>query len=122
MADELNALIAELNRIKDFPARAAPEVAQSCAAIVRGNIAAQRAPDGAPWPDTADGRLALQGTEVRTAVMGTAVVLSIDGPAVLHHEGRARGKVKRQILPSRKIPQPMVQAIRGALARAFNRG
>lgn len=114
-----------IERLRTLPTalvvKSAPDVATRVDGILRANIAAGRGPDGEAWPLTKDGKRALQnaGEAMTTTVDGTVILIRLVGPEALHNYGRVSGSVKRQILPSRKLPQPVNVAIRAVLGQHF---
>ena len=117
MADAIPALDDWIRRLEGLPAAgvdAAPEVARVVDAELRGNIAAGRAPDGTSWPATADGHRALRhaGEKLRVRAIGATVVATLSGVEALHDRGRAKGGVRRQIIPTGKAPGPVAAAVR----------
>jgi hypothetical protein len=49
------------------------------------------------------------------------ILLKLTGNEVRHHDGTARGHVRRQILPTRKVPDTMGRAIKAVLGKHFTR-
>lgn len=100
---------------------AAPVIAQKFEEQLRRNIAAGKTPDGQPWEPTEEGKPALRGAgkALRASADGTVIVAELNGPEALHHAGRAKGGVKRQILPDREIPDPLNAAIKETLGDKF---
>lgn len=117
--DGLTALIARLNELGGVAERAAPLVATELDRLLRAQIKAGTGPDGTPWQPKKDGGKPLQDVKVSVRAIGTTVIARLDGPAVLHDQGRARGGVRRKILPSRDLPQPIIEAIRSAVKKAI---
>lgn len=117
--ESLDALIARLNESKEIPTKAAPLVAAELDRLIRAQIAAGTAPDGTPWRLKKDGGKPLQNVTVSVKALGTSVVARLDGPAVRHNFGIAKGGIKRQILPDRKLPQPIIEAIKTVLAKVI---
>lgn len=108
--------IEQINSLVDAPQAIAPVVATKLRAEIEGNIAAGRGPDGTPWQPTKAGKRPLQNAAKALTVVaqGTVIVAAIVGPEALHHWGAVTGGIKRQILPTRDIPQPVVTAIQTA--------
>ncbi len=118
--------LAELSRkLRAFPLEAATRAAQHGAKVLdgllRNNISAGLGPDGTPWPPRQDGGAALQqaGEGLTVRPVDTVILASLGPPWSLHHWGRARGHVVRQILPTKKAPQPMVDAVEDSLRQDF---
>lgn len=97
-----------------------------CAVVVKRVLVAKadaaQSPDGQPWAPTKVGKRALPGAagaiEVRTS--GTTITARVSGAYALHSEGRARGGVKREILPSGAMPAAISTAIGEVVADEFN--
>lgn len=126
MSNGLAALDAHIRRLRDLEhlvPDAAPDVARVVDAELRAQIAAGRGPDGVPLERTQDGRVPLRGAAkaLRVRAIGSVVLCTLDGPEALHDQGRARGGVRRQILPSGKIPQPITKAIDAVIADRFRK-
>lgn len=118
-----DAMRARLHELAQLPERAAGDVAAALEDELRAQIARGEGPDGKPWPLTQSGRKALQNaaSALRVRAAGATVVATLTGPAALHHRGAVRGGRRRQILPSGKIPAPVVRAIRSVVDRHFAR-
>lgn len=91
----------------------APAVAGEIRDIIAANIAAQRAPDGTPWPPTEDGRPALTNAmrAVDVRAVGTSIVITVAGVESRHDMGAVKGGARRQIAPYGRTPDPMRAAI-----------
>ncbi len=118
MADSARAqLQAAIQRLRELPDRlveeSAPEVADAFKAELTTNIAGSHGPDGEAWAPKKDGGkpLAHAAAALDVKAIGTLIVATLTGPEVLHNKGFARGGVKRQILPTRKIPVGVVRVI-----------
>lgn len=120
---ELQAWIDKLQELGGLPEKMAPLAAEALKAEVTRTIAAGTGPDGTPWPLTKDGKRPLQGAAkaLRASSQGSTAILALEGPEVLHHEGRARGGVKRPILPSRRLNKPAVRALQAVAAKLFGK-
>lgn len=118
----LDAQIRKLRELGEIPARVAPRVAQSAKREIQRNVSAQRGPDGKPWPKGKQGQPVLRGAgkAVRASAVGSVVVLSLDDHHARHHLGAVKGKVKREILPTTKIPRPMTRAIERVVTGEFH--
>ena len=124
MADGLEVLDAWIEGVRSLPGlarEAAPELAPIVERHVRESIAAGVGPDGKEWPKTQDGRTALRdaGKALTVAVSGTTVLAKLEGIVAAHHLGRVRGHVKRQILPSAKLPGKLVELLRKKVGDVF---
>lgn len=121
--ESLTPLIERLRELGTLPEQAAPRVAEAMLQEVTRTIAAGTAPDGTPWAPTKAGERPLRGAAkaLSASASGTVALLTLSGPEVLHHEGRAKGGVRRQILPSRKLNAPIVRALKRIIAEETQR-
>lgn len=117
---ELQAMIDKIKAVGALPAKVAPQIAELTRQKIADNIANGVDPGGKPWPLTKDGKRPLRNAAkaLRARAIGTVVQLVLEGPEARHHLGIARGHVRRQILPSGALPQPLVTAIRDVLITA----
>lgn len=117
----LDAHIARIRAIPGLAMRAAPAVAAQTRVEISRTIAAGTTPDGVPWAKTKKGEEPLRNAAsgLRVSAQGSVVVTSIEGHLALHHLGVAKGRVKRQIIPSKTIPNPVTKAIETVLAGEF---
>jgi hypothetical protein len=115
--------IAQLRELGGMVERAAPAVATVLEQELLAQVARQEGPDGTKWKPTEAGTPALQGTAKSLTVraVGTVVVARLTGRHARHHLGAVRGKVKRPILPSGKIPAPATKAIERVVTAEFRR-
>ena len=75
---------------------------------------------GKPWEPNKDGSsfTFVKSSDVVTGAIGHTIITRIKSrTAVLHHYGRANGKVQRPILPIGKLPPRMINAIKAAIGR-----
>jgi hypothetical protein len=116
----LEKLIAKLRASRAFIAAAAPAVADAVGAELRKTAAAGTTPTGEAWAPAKDGRRPLENAAAAIQVRssGTTIVATLTGPEVRHNNGTAKGRVKRQILPSAMTPA-IAEAIKGALIKAW---
>lgn len=126
MADGFAALDAHIARIKQLPGmveRVAPAVGTALERELRANIARGVGPDGTPLQPTKAGEQPLKNAAqaLRVRAIGTSVVAVLEGPEALHHRGRARGGVRRPILPTKTIPDPVVKAIDEVVTADFKK-
>lgn len=117
---KLDMIIERLRRL-DVARDIAPDVAKALDAELRAQIAAGQAPDGTPWQKTKSGKVPLTGAGKNLTVTadGTRIVAQLTGPEARHHLGAVKGGIRRQILPSRGLGQPVIKAIRTALGKAW---
>lgn len=119
--EQLDSMIRTLRTMGDVGTQVAPAVARAFDAELHAQIRRGQGPNGEAWPKNQDGSTPLQTADVSVRAVGSSVVATLSGPAVLHHEGRARGRIRRQILPSSRIPDPVIRAIHVVLRDAFAR-
>lgn len=116
-----------IDRLRTLPAdlvkQTAPEVRDALEADIAATAGAGVAPDGTPWQAKQDGGKPLAGVtnDVQVTVIGTVILATLRGKFVRHHKGTARGGIRRQVLPTRKIPDALSRAIAAALAKNFHR-
>jgi phage gpG-like protein len=117
-ASAIDDMIARLQALEKAPEIIAREVARDLEREIRRDIAAGEGPDGAKWPPRKDGGkpLANAGAALKVSVHKTVVVAQLHGPTAMHHLGRGRGGVRRQILPDR-APAKTVKVIQATLER-----
>lgn len=126
MADGHAALERHIRRLRELDKlgeRAAPAVAKALERELVANVRAGVGPDGTPWPATEDGHKPLQGASKALSVraVGTVVVARLTGIHARHHLGAVRGGVRRPILPTKTIPEPVTKAIASVLEDEFKR-
>ena len=102
---------------------AAPAVARVLDSEVRTQIAQGTGPDGRPWKPTQAGNLPLRnaGKSVTTRAIDGVVLMTVVGVEARHHLGAVRGKVRRPIIPSSRIPDPMARAITRVYEERFGK-
>lgn len=116
----LDAQIAALRKLK-APELAAPLVALELKRILDAQIARGVGPDGTPWAPTRAGGRPLQHAAAALTVFaqGTVVIAKLVGATALHHLGRVRGGIRRQILPSSSLPEALTDALRQVCVKAI---
>lgn len=114
---DLQTAIDALRSLGSLAEDVAPKCAKALKVDIEAQIAAGKAPDGTPWQLTADGKVPLRNAAkaLRVTSERNVVIARLDGPEALHHHGTAAGGIKRQILPTRKIPDSAVRAVRQIL-------
>jgi hypothetical protein len=112
--------IDRLHELADLPEALAPRAAKLLEKQVAANIAAGKGPDGTAWQPTKEGAKPLRNAAraLRSTSDGTVAILILEGPEVLHHQGRAKGGIARPILPSRKLPGAAIKALQQLYAEA----
>lgn len=126
MADGISKLEAHIARIKQLPGlvgRIAPAVGRALEGELASQIARGVGPDGTPWPRTKTGEQPLQhaARALRVRSVGTTVVASLEGHHARHHLGAVKGGVRRPILPTAKIPDPVTKAIATVVTAEFKK-
>ncbi len=126
MADGSVALrkwIARLRELGKLAANSASDVAKAIKTEQLAQIARGEGPDGRPWKLTQKGErpLANAGRALTVRVVGTVIVLRLMGHHARHHLGAVKGKTRRQILPTGKIPDPVIRAIARVVTGEFHR-
>lgn len=123
MADHaaLDAHIARIRELGQLASRSAPAVAKEVERELGAQIAAGAAPDGTPWRPTKAGTTPLRGAAkaLKVRSVGTVIVATLEGHDALHDQGRARGGVRRRVLPTSKMPQPIAAAVERVVTREF---
>lgn len=116
-------MVAQLRAIKDLGQRVAPMIAQDLRVEIGQQIERAETPDGRAWQETQDGRKPLRNAAKALSVraVGTTIVAMLEGPEARHHTGKARGGIKREILPSKDIPDSMARVTKRAIDREFTR-
>jgi hypothetical protein len=123
---ELNDLIRKVRALPRVVEEALPEAARELEKIIAGNVAAQRGPDGQPWPKPKDPettdvlRNAMKSVTVRA--IGRVLIATVRGIEARHHLGIIRGRVKREIIPTKKTPAPMIEALKRVILRRLANG
>lgn len=116
-----------IERLRSLPKgivrESAPAIAKEAHSEIEQNIALQRDPDGEHWLPGKGGRNVLTGAAqaVNSRAIGDTIIISVEGPEAKHHKGTANGGIKRGIIPTRKIPKPLVDAIKRIMGAAFQR-
>lgn len=124
MADGSARLQEQIDRLRQLPTmvnRAAPKVATEFERELERNIAAGVGPDGRPWPKTKEGKLPLRNAAAALSVkaIGSVVLAKLTGIEVKHHLGAVKGGIRRPILPTGRIPDPITKAIATVIRDEF---
>lgn len=121
--EDIQAMIDRLRALEKLPQVAAPLVAKELEAEIRADIAKGQSPDGAKWPARKDGGKALAnaGAALKVTTHGPVVVAQLTGPTAMHHLGRGKGGVRRQILPTR-VPTKIVAVLQKTVAKIMAGG
>lgn len=123
MSDVLTELDARVAQLRELQRVARDELPRELGRVVQRHVLeavrAGRSPDGDPWPRREDGDRALRDAAdgIRVDVSRATVAVSITKRHLeLHHLGRARGGVRRPLLPTTITPR-----LRAALDAATRR-
>lgn len=120
----LDAHISRIRYLSELGQRSAPSVAKALERELGAQIAAGVDPNGKPLQPTKEGKTPLTGAAkaLRVRPIGSVVLATLEGPEALHHQGRARGGVRRQILPTGgAIPPTVERAVKTAVTAEFRR-
>ena len=117
--EALDEAIAKIRELGIIAEKIAPIVARELQGVIAENIAAGRTADGEPWLLTKKGEQPLRGAAkaVEASASGSRVVLTVSGPEALHHLGRAKGGIAREILPRKTLPDAWIKSIERAVKR-----
>jgi hypothetical protein len=126
MADGPAALAAQIAKLRELGGmveRAAPAVAVAVEREIGAQVAAGLGPDGKPLQRTQDGRQPLVGAAraIRVRALGTVIVAKVEGYHALHHMGRARGGVRRPLIPTETTTAPVARAIERTVTAEFKK-
>lgn len=102
----------------------APEIARVVRAELERSIAAGTDPYGVAWKKTQQGATPLRNAmqAVTVATVDGNVFVRVGGIEARHHLGAVRGKVKRRIIPSKKLlPASWALAIKRVVDTWFQR-
>lgn len=118
---DLAPMIAKLRALGTMLPDAAPEIAQAVERELGAQVASGLGPDGTPLRPTKDGRQPLVNAAraIRVRAIGTVIVTKVEGHHALHHLGRARGGVRRPLIPTEGTPAPVARAIKKTLDARF---
>jgi hypothetical protein len=121
MAGELDDMIDRLRSLPELGKRAAPDVADVLRKSILETIRAGTDAEGVAWkPRKEDGGRPLvdAASAVKVAATGTRIFARVGGPESKHHLGRAKGGVRRGIIPTRLTPE-LTERVREVLERHF---
>lgn len=117
--DKLDDWILKLRGLGDLTKEIAPDVAAEFRSQLEAQIAAGTDSNGTQWQLTKDGKQPLRNAAkaLRVSSQGSVVTAQLTGPEALHHLGKAKGHVRRQILPSKRLPKKLIEAIKAVVAK-----
>lgn len=120
---DLQRMIASLQKLGDLENTACPDVAEDIKQVLVDNDRKHLDPYGKPWPvRRADGQPALDDAEqaLRVAAVGNRIIMRIKGPFARHHLGKGANKTQRKQIPDQpKLPDNINKAITDVLIRHF---
>lgn len=119
---ELDAMIARLRDLPKLARTVAPDCARVVESEIKRTIAAGTDPYGLPWaPKKQGGGKPLAGAAavLGVAAVGSSIFVRLHGVEARHHMGRVRGRVTREIIPTRDIPPAMAAGMRRVISDAF---
>jgi hypothetical protein len=124
VADGRAVLEAQIRRLNELPGmvrEAVPEVRDEVRAELLAQADRGETPEGTPWKPTQSGGKALRNASkhLEVTARGTVVIATLTGHYARHDLGAVKGKVKRKIMPSARMPQPVAEAIRKVYERRF---
>lgn len=127
MTDAVAALttkIRELTKLeREFDRTLKRELSKTLRAHVRGALRANQSPDGEPLARRQDGAPALERAHraIKVVVRGDRIEVRLTKRhLVLHHMGRARGGITRELLPTEITPE-LQRELEAAAARVLER-
>ena len=121
--EQLRTMIARLESVGELATSVAVDVADAVDREIKSSLARGTAPDGKPWKRTKDGRRALQNAQKAVRVQGVAdtVVVTVDGHHARHHLGAVKGGTRRQVIPTRRVPDSVLKGIDHVITGEFKR-
>ncbi len=119
----MNAQIKKLRKLAKLVDDSAPDVAKAVKVEMVKQIDKATGPDGKAWQVTQAGTRPLKNAAQSLTVQaaGAVIILRLIGRHARHHLGAVKGKIKREILPTRKIPDPVARAIGRVVTGEFKR-
>lgn len=123
-AVQLRTHIAKIRDLKNLGRDSIKAIKKEIGKSIEAQVAAQTEPDGKPWKPRKVGSgavLSRAANQAKIASRGNVIAVTLTGHYARHQLGAVRGKVKRRIIPSKKLPDPYSDAIRKALGREFKR-
>jgi hypothetical protein len=117
---QLNRMIERLRSLGDVE-QFAPDVAKELRSQILKGAENEQGPDGSAWPATADGHQPLQNAaqHLRVTAVGSRIVARLSGHYVNQSIGWTRGGKARPIMPTRRLSQPMSEAIKAVIRKRF---
>ena len=112
--------LGQLRLLTGLTEAGAEKAAKAVEREINRTLKAGQAPDGTPWKPKQDGGKPLKraAEKVNVGAIGSTIIVRLkDRPTVLHHFGYARGKVKREVIPT-ELPPAMSKAIDKAIREA----
>lgn len=119
MSDDVDAFLREkISKVKGLGGSAA-EIASEAVKELRKELEAQvsrgETPAGERWRPTLAGDPPLQNADEAVTITqaGSVILYRVAGPTALHHLGKAKGRIRRQVIPD-KIEPKMAAALKRA--------
>lgn len=113
--ETIDAMIAKLKSIsEDTPKELAAKAVPLVKAEITRSIAAGNDPSGVAWKKTKEGNTPLRNAADSLSVnsVGNVVIVRLDNHHAKHHFGIVKGGIRRQVIPTREIPDPIVRALK----------
>ena len=114
--DELQAKLRELPKVTDAITE---EVASQLEAQLKQQIAAGVSPLGKAWKRNLDGSIPALGSKATVTALKGQVLYKLAGKSYLHHTGKARGHVTRQVIPVGSLHPETVKLILDTITTAL---
>lgn len=108
MLDDLQRKLQELPRVTDAIVE---KVAAKLAAQLEQQIAAGVSPLGKAWKRNLDGSIPALGSKASVEALKGQVRYVLRGKSYLHHTGKARGHVTRQVIPTGSLHPETIKLI-----------
>lgn len=108
---------------KTLMREAVPGIIEATRDVVTAQVARGEDPTGKRWKARKlDGGRPLKNAAANVEITDRrgVILMRITEHYAKHHVGAVKGKTRRRILPSSKLPSPYADAIREVLVRKFN--
>lgn len=122
-ATELRRQIARLRELGNLTTVSAPAVARTVKAETLKQTRKGVGPDGKAWTPIKTGERPFKNVaqNLKVSAIGSTVVMILTKHHARHHLGAVKGGIKRPIIPTDKIPEPMTRAITRVATGEFHR-
>lgn len=120
---QMQQMIRRLQKLEKLTERSAPAVAEALADEIIATAGRQEEPGGKAWKPGRSGKPVLVNVaqHLESRAVKDVVLASLSGRYARHHLGAVRGKVKRRILPSRRMTRGVTNAIKTVITGEFRR-